>query len=326
MSSKKINKKRRWAIVGAGVSGSFLSSLLKEDSCNEVTLFEKSQGFGGRCAVRRHDLFGVFNHGANFFTNKNAKLEPYFRELKEGGLIETFPSLIGYCDYKGFFQKAERKNRFVGRPSMNSFVKNWAKEAHVKLNSEIYSLDYQDKKWNLKDKQGNFYSGFDSCVLSIPYPQGRVLWTKNSKLKLPETKFQSCWAVMLITDEQDCLYPAAFVKSKVISWYSSSRVSNKQRKWIIHGNSDWSDHNFDRDLEWVIKELSKGLAQLLKKNLKISYSSCHRWRYASNQIENQKAALWDKQKFFGYIGDWFLGGRVENAMASALYLYEALKN
>ena len=103
-------------------------------------------------------------------------------------------------------------------------------------------------------------------------------------------------------------------------------MSNKQRKWTIHGNSDWSDHNFYREPECVTKELSKALAQLLKKNLKISYSTCHRWQYASNQIENLQAALWDKKKSFGYIGDWFLGGRVENAMASALELYEDFKN
>ena len=70
MNQRKLNEQRRWAIVGAGVSGSFLSYLLKKDSYNEVTIFEKSKGFGGRCAIRRHNLFGTFNHGANFLQIK----------------------------------------------------------------------------------------------------------------------------------------------------------------------------------------------------------------------------------------------------------------
>ena len=80
--------------------------------------------------------------------------------------------------------------------------------------------------------------------------------------------------------------------------------------------------NFTVDESIITKKLVTKLNRILNKKININHSSCHRWRYASNEINQQEAALWDKEKKLGFMGDWLLGGRVENAMTSAMSLYQ----
>ena len=45
--------RKKIAIIGAGISGSFLAHLFSQNKNVEVSIFEKSRGSGGRCAVKR---------------------------------------------------------------------------------------------------------------------------------------------------------------------------------------------------------------------------------------------------------------------------------
>lgn len=77
MSSKIQNKKI--AIIGAGVSGLIVA--------NEVTIFDKSRGIGGRMATRRVDNYH-FDHGAQFFTAKSEEFKELCQKAKNDGIIE----------------------------------------------------------------------------------------------------------------------------------------------------------------------------------------------------------------------------------------------
>ena len=66
------------AIIGAGLAGVAAAQCMRQRSAS-VVLFEKSRGFGGRCASKRWDGH-VVDHGAQYFTLrdelfKNAVLE-----------------------------------------------------------------------------------------------------------------------------------------------------------------------------------------------------------------------------------------------------------
>lgn len=314
-------KETNWAIVGAGVSSCFLAHLLQKTGKAKVTLFEKSRGLGGRCAVKRHPVYGTFNHGAQFFTNKKPELQPYFAELKEQDLLQKFPGRLGYYKQQNIFEEAEAKERFVGKPAMNSFIKYWAHKARVQLDCTIEKIDLTKQGWCLTNQDNQNYEGFDICVLSVPYPQGIGFWKQHSQGQVPKPDFHPCWALMLITENTDLQYSSAFVKSDLISWYSSTLCHKSQRKWVIHSNPEWSEQNFAVDESQIIKKLITELNRILNKKLNINDSSCHRWRYASNEINQREAAVWDKEKKLGFMGDWLLGGRIENAMTSAMSLY-----
>jgi hypothetical protein len=59
----------RIAIIGAGIAGVSAGRLLA-DCGHEVTLLEKSRGYGGRCATKRWEGH-VVDHGAQYFTMRH---------------------------------------------------------------------------------------------------------------------------------------------------------------------------------------------------------------------------------------------------------------
>ena len=170
----------RFAIVGGGVSGCFLAHLLKSHKNISVTLFEKSRGLGGRCSVKRHEEYGSFNMGAPFFTNKNPELSSFFSFLINKSFISTLDHPIGYCHFNGSFREAHKKERFVGKPEMNSFLKKWADESTLVLKTEIKNIDFKKSKWVLEDQDKRRYPEFDVCVIALPSEQGKFLWRTHS--------------------------------------------------------------------------------------------------------------------------------------------------
>ena len=307
------------AVVGAGASACFFSYLLR-DTDHEISIFEKSRGIGGRCSVRRTEEFGSFNLGAQFFTNKNPKLRDYFEEIKARGMIKELPGDVGYLKQKSEWQAANKQQRFVGIPSMNSFLKYWAAEAEIKLNMRIKSISKTDNKWCIETEKGEVYEGFDTCVLSVPHPQGLAFWQDHSDIKVPETKMFPCLALILATDEISLPWPNAFLKDSMLSWYGSKNRLDQVRTWTVHASPIWSEAHFDADSEWTQEQMINELFSLLKVNPKVHFSQMHRWRYASSQSSADHNFLWDSHNRLAYIGDWLAGGRVEGAMESAASL------
>ena len=57
-------ERRRVAVCGAGVAGSFLAHALDRSGLFQVSVFEVGRGPGGRSSTRRHESFS-FDHGAS---------------------------------------------------------------------------------------------------------------------------------------------------------------------------------------------------------------------------------------------------------------------
>ena len=66
--------KNRIAVIGAGISGIYVAKELSKFA--QVTVFEKSRGFGGRMSTRTRDDF-EFDHGAQYFTVKSNEFNDF---------------------------------------------------------------------------------------------------------------------------------------------------------------------------------------------------------------------------------------------------------
>ncbi len=77
----------RVAVVGAGLSGLTLAARLRAHA--DVTVFEKSRGYGGRLATRRAAPF-AFDHGAQFFTARTTAFREFLAPLIEAGVVDTW--------------------------------------------------------------------------------------------------------------------------------------------------------------------------------------------------------------------------------------------
>ncbi|NRA46490.1 MAG: NAD(P)-binding protein [Oligoflexales bacterium] len=309
---------RKLAVIGAGVSACFFSYLQRKEA-QKISLFEKSRGIGGRCSVRRHKDFGSFNLGAQFFTNKNPELKNHFKEISDCALIKKISGSVGYFGESGEGIQAKEHERYIGNPSMNSFLKFWSMGVDIKLSTHVSELNKSGDLWQIKTKDGQCFDGFDTCVLSIPSPQGICFWQQHSKIPFPETKMYPCLALMLITDDMPIEWHNAFMKDPVLSWYASQSCEHGL-KWTVHANARWSAQHLGADAEWIQSEILSQLFKRLGHHPKLRYAQLHRWRYASSESSADRNFLWDSDSRLAYIGDWLAGGRVEGAMESAAAL------
>ncbi|MFK7822664.1 MAG: NAD(P)/FAD-dependent oxidoreductase [Oligoflexales bacterium] len=307
------------AIIGAGVSSCFLSHLLSKSNY-DIKIFEKSRGIGGRCAVRRDTVHGEFSLGAQFFTNKNPQLSKYFLGLLESRLIKKLTGPLGYLHENGRSQQATPQIRYIGTPSMNSFLKHWVHGVDINFQSRIESISRLGEKWQLVTAEGHTFDDFDTCILTLPYPQGLQLWQQNSQLSIPETHMYPCFALVLATDTCPLKWHHSFVKDPMIAWFATEHSQNQRIKWVVHADAKWSLKHLEADPNWVQEQMIQRLYSLLEIRPKVHFTDIHRWKYASSESSAEFEFLWDSHYRLGYISDWLVGGRVEGAMESAAAL------
>ena len=257
-------------------------------------------------------------------TNKNPELTDFFLSLEQESLLVTLPenSIAYYAS--GRFQEAFKEKRYVSPTGMNSFLKKWAKKASLHLESEIERVSFSDNKWVLYGKQGKIFDDFDACVFSLPPKQLEPFYDLSSKLKEKLPELLPCLALMLVTDKVCVTYPSAFLKSERLCWYSSSNCKNYLQKWLVHASPSWSLKYFNEDPKEIQKKMIEELEKIVGIHLSLKFKTFHRWRYAFNTGSLSVSSFWDSKNSLGFMGDWFVGGRVEGAMTSAYSLYKSL--
>ena len=66
------------AVIGAGLAGTTVASLMKENF--DVKIFEKSKSVGGRMSTRKETPFN-FDHGAQFFKIDTGDFKDFLLDL-----------------------------------------------------------------------------------------------------------------------------------------------------------------------------------------------------------------------------------------------------
>ena len=317
--------KLKVAIIGGGVSGTFLAHLFKKYPSISVTIFEKSRGIGGRCSVKRLENFGESNLGVQFFTNRLEHLKESFSELIQQSLIKEFTDEIGYKTSDGFTQARPTK-RYIGNPSMNSFLKFWTKESELITNFKVSEIEKIGPFWTLKSDQQQTYHGYNVLILTMPYPQGLPFWEKHSKECLEKNPMLPCWALSMITDSCEIAWPHAFIHDDILAWYSSKKIGH-QLQWLLQCNHYWATEHINDTHETVEKNMIVSLEKIVGKKLTIHHKYIQRWLYAKSSNHNSKKSFhWDHNASLAYVGDWLCGSRVEDAMHSSYEFSKSFEN
>lgn len=227
--SKTISK--NIAVVGAGMAGITAARTLIQAG-HRVTVFEKSKGVGGRMSTRRSE-FGSFDHGAQYFTVRDAR----FRSMMQWALGNApeiarpwAANAVRVLDAQGRTLEAalpSREPHWVGQPGMNALVGHMA--APLAAKKQIL----QGKQVRLIERNGQGqYSllchnpddakakpesigSFDAVLLAIPSVQAQSLLQDSSlsknehltqeergvfadfALKIKPVTVSPCWTLML---------------------------------------------------------------------------------------------------------------------------------
>jgi renalase len=345
------------AIIGAGMAGITAARTLMQAG-HRVTLFDKSRNPGGRMATKRTE-FGSFDHGAQYFTVRDAR----FRTLMQWALA-TAPDVarpwsanaVRVLDATGRKAAAAlptTEPHWVGQPGMNALAAHCTQPlidaGRMMRSTRVHRITHTTKGWHLNAVDANdqdaVYGGFDKVLLALPSFQAREM-LHNSEHHAPWVKeldkvaVAPCWTLMVAYPSAVSVSPqkpavplgpqwsAARSTHHRVAWLA--RESSKPGRepidrWTVQASADWSREHLEDDAPRVKAKLLKAFAEVTGIRAEPDYAEVHRWRFAKTETPLGKHYLWDSKTGLGLCGDWCIGHRVEDAFVSGLELALAVK-
>ena len=335
------------AVIGAGVAGLACARTL-HDAGVPVTVFEKSRGVGGRSATRRVELGGAvvqFDHGAQYFTARDADFAAAVRDWEARGLVARWAGRIAVVDSGAVTAPpAPAPPRWVGTRGMSAVGRALAAGLDVRLGSQISGLRATGAGWHVEDERGAPVADFTDVVVAVPAPQAAPLLRAAAPALARDAAravMTPCWSAMLAFPEPvPVAFDGAFVgargrhrgegsvaggaadgSGRALSWVArDSSKPGRPREgaecWVAHATPEWSAAHLERAAGDVARALARAFAEELGGVPAPHVAIAHRWRYATPAPALDAPFLFDPAVRLGACGDWCGGPRVEGAYRS----------
>lgn len=308
------------AIVGAGIAGLAAARALRARD-EQVVVFERAQGPGGRAATRHVSGLDMpkgaagailsFDHGAQYFTVR----DPRFAAVADGWLRDRIAArwdgrLVSF-DAEGWEDVAAGTDRYVGIPGMSALAAAMAATLEVHYHQRIESIEPLARE-------------FDRVILAVTADQARSLVAHIPVLSatLAGVVTRPCWAVLAAFDERvPARFDGAFVHGSPLGWVARNQSKPKREwkvdAWVLHATPSWSTAHIDDDPEMVGSFLMEAFHDLIPAGLpRAFYATAHRWRYAAADPPLAVGAIHDAASRVTLCGDWCQGTRIEDAFLS----------
>ncbi len=349
--------KKHVAVIGAGMAGIACARTLAQAGW-QVSVFEKSRGFGGRMSTRRSQ-FGDFDHGTQYFTVRDPRFEAALATTAD--VIKRWSAnTVRVMDASGHvLASTGRPNdaHWVPVPGMSSLLKTWGTplqngtlpDCNVHLHTRVTELKRDGAHWTITcEKVANgdakkfqhLLSGFDHVVVAIPHGQANDLLEASDLMpdwqsQISDVLVDPCWTLMLAypNASQPGLshlgphWNVARSTHHRISWVareSSKPGRSSVERWTIQASPQWSQEHVNDAPDRVKAKLAKAFGEITGIRAEASHAEVHRWVYAQTRRALGQSYLLNRAAGLGVCGDWCLGNRVENAFISGLELALAI--
>lgn len=320
----------RLAVVGAGLAGLVCAQRAARAGWS-VTAFEKARGVGGRLSTRRHGELH-FDHGAQYFTARDAEFVRFVQEAVAGGVAAPWSGRVGTLSAGGIAPETAAPARFVGTPGMSAFVKPLAEGIVLRTGVRVGAVARDGAGWRLESTEGDALGRYDAVAVAAPAPQAAPLLAAAPALaaRAASVPMRPCWAGLVAFEKPLALaarLDAAFVEGAPLAWIARNGSKPGRppgESWVLHAAPAWSEAHVDATPDDVARELVAALGDVLGQALPAPlHRSAHRWLYAlpaGAAASPGDPCLWDPALRLGACGDWCLEGRVEAAFRSGAAL------
>ena len=321
------------AIIGAGISAITIAQNLKDIA--DVSLFEKSQGVGGRMALRRFGPY-EFDHGAQFFTIKSENFKNFIAPLIKKNVVQQWDARFAEFKNNKILRRVTWDSEYphyVGAPGMNAIPKHLSKGLNIKLNVKVNKIIKNTANdWELFDNNLNTLGEYDWVISTAPAIQSAEILPECFKHRnnLLNKKMVGCFSLMLgFTKALPLLWDAALISDANISWVSinSSKPDRaKSFSMLVHSTNAWAEKHLADDYQNVISYLTKETSRIIGHDTsQADHIDIHAWRYANIGKQTKPNLLIDYENRLASCGDWLIQGRVESAFEAGLMTAKEIK-
>jgi len=311
--------------VGAGLAGLSAARALVAKGVR-VTVFEKSRAPGGRAATRQHEAYH-FDHGAQYFTQRDLRTAAQLRDWADRGIVAPWNGRIAARDDGVWRESRDTVTRWVAVPGMRTLGVELAHSLDVRYDTTVRSLERSERTWRVVGDAHTLLGEFDTVLVTAPAPQTHALLAPHAPSftdALARVELRPCIAAMVVLERRpDVWWDAAFVNDdSVLSWVArnaSKPGRDEHECWVLHATSVWSAAHLECDAAALVPLMLDAFARVIGESLPSLYATAHRWRYAIPADRTGslgEEALHDAVIGLAAAGDWCVGGRVEGALLS----------
>lgn len=342
----------RIAIVGAGVAGLTAAHALRTLPL-EVTVFEKSRGYGGRAATRGR--YGCrYDHGANYFSPVSDRGERLVTAHLPSIDLVTIERPIWRFDGDGRLSRPDdsdaHRRKWTYRQGISRLGKLLARYsgAEVRTSVRIARLDRRDERWHIFGTEGRHFAAFDAVVLTPPAPQTAALLAASEGADAPMDRLQRAVADVEYTSQFSYVFAFDRALSRPGNLYGARSASaDHPLAWIgfehdkighvksghsmvvVQTAPAWTASRVDRDPDAFVPEVKEWAEDVLVSDLRHpAWYDVQRWRYARPRAALEGEMV-EAGRELGIVlaGDYVSGvGRVGAAMETGFDAAEQVRS
>lgn len=297
----------RIAVIGAGMAGISAARVL-HDAGKRVVVFEKSRGFGGRCATKRWEGHAV-DHGAQYFTIRSRE----FRDAL-GSACGASLKILAAPILDGNHQPLPDEPRYYHTGGNSRIARDLAAGLETRLEQRLENPARTGDGWKVGGEL------FDLVLATAPWPQTLAL----AGLDPGPSPYHPCLTLVLRYEGPPAgksreIYAFSNPDDPVLSWtacenHKEGRVSGGQTVLVAQASPSFSREHYDRDpAEWSAILGERTAERWEIRDREPAGQMAHRWRYARVFTAPTPTPL---PPGWLYAGDALARSRVEDAWIS----------
>lgn len=321
------------AVVGAGIAGLLAARQLVAAGLRVVVL-EKSRGVGGRMATRRRGRVS-FDHGAQYFTARDADFEQLVHGWERAGLIRRWAQGFTLTDGG---RKMDGNPRWYGVGGMTAVAKHLAEGLDVRLQQAVDSVRTAAEGWEMVLGSGHVLRA-RALLLTSPVPQslqllreGETGLSREIHAALERIRYSPCLALLIELSGPGRIPAPGGIwgDGRPIAWLADNSQKGvspdtEHTALTLHAGAGYSERRWSDAEEGVTADLLAAAAPWLGRE--VVSTQLHRWRYSLPIVTHPERCLAARHPApVVFAGDAFGGPRVEGAALSGFAAARALQD
>jgi predicted NAD/FAD-dependent oxidoreductase len=330
-------------IIGAGISGLTAGKILAEAG-HDVTVLEKSRGFGGRMATRYAGKSNQtkLDHGLSWFTPESAEFKAFTAELLDKKLLKVWGQNFLFFDGDHLLDSNPNNDnpvKYTAADGMNTIGRYLSRWVDVKTEAKAGGLTYignhrrKKRPWMINMSSSQTFEA-DAVILATPAPQAYgIINTTIDEVdtlkiirEIDEIDYDKVTTLMLGFGKREIPeWEGIVCKNSPIQFISneSTKRNSQECSLVVQATPAFSSANREQDEEKVIGKLTSALAEITGGWVTApEWSQLHYWKYSTPRsfLEAPYMEIHEKEAPLAVIGDYFNGKGVDAAYRSGLAL------